>query len=377
MAALTIFILFAAGIVYAYVGYPLLLTLLARGKADPAPPADPPEAPVPTVSLLIAAHNEEGTIAHKIENSLRLDYPRGKLRIVVVSDGSSDRTDEIARAYADRGVVLVRVEPRGGKSIARNRAVAQETNEILVLSDANAMYEPDAVRKLVRHFADPAVGVVCGELKLVRESGGENLYWRYEKWIKRLENRYRAIVSGNGSIYAMRRALYHELPPQVDDDFVEPLKALADGAVVRYEREAVSVEPDIKPDNIGLEYAAKRRTVLRGIQSFLYICRVSRPFKDRRVAFELVSHKILKWCVPFLLVGVFVTNVLLLGAHPIFWLGLVAQLTFYLCALVGIATGMRMFYVPSFFVAANAGMFAAVIALFLGKQSRVWEKSRG
>jgi glycosyltransferase involved in cell wall biosynthesis len=377
MAALTLFIIFSATIAYAYAGYPLLLIALMRGRKEPPPPPDLPDDRLPTVALLIAAHDEEAALAEKLENSLRIDYPRSKLRIVVVSDGSTDRTDEIARRYAPKGVALIRVEPRGGKSIARNRAVAEETSEILVMSDANAMYEPSAVRKLVRHFVDPSVGVVCGELRLVREHGGENLYWRYEKWIKRLENRFHAIVSANGSIYAMRRSLYFPLPPQVDDDFVEPLNALCRGRAVRYEAEAVSVEPDIKPRNIAREYSAKRRTVLRGMQSLLYMCRVARPFRQPVVALELVSHKIFKWLVPFLLLGILVTTALLHRYHDIFLVLLAGQIFLYGCAIAGILTGRRIFYVPAFFVVANAGVFSAVIALLSGKQSKVWERHRG
>ena len=375
MIALILFIIFAGAVVYAYVGYPLVLAVLSRGKKPPVPAADLSDGALPTVTLLVAAHNEEAIIAEKMENSLRLDYPPGKLRVVVVSDGSIDRTDEIVRRAEPRGVTLFRVEPRRGKSLARNAAAAAATGDVLLMSDANAMYEPDALRKLMRHFADPSVGVVCGELRLMREHGGENLYWKYEKWIKRLEDRFHSIIGANGSIYAIRRSLYVPLPSEVDDDFLAPLLARLDDHRVRYEEEAVSIELDIKTKNVAREFAAKRRTVLRGIQSLHYLSKTAAPFRDPALAFELVSHKILKWLTPFLLIGLLATTAALLP-HPLFIAALAVQILFYGCAIAGLATGNRAFYIPAFFVVTNAAAFTAAITFFAGARSTTWEKQR-
>lgn len=360
---------------YAYALYPLALALLSLGKKPPAPVADPADEALPAVTLLVAALDEEAIIAEKIENSLRLDYPRGKLRVVVVSDGSTDRTDEIVRRYEPRGVTLFRVEPREGKSLARNRAAEAATGDVLVMSDANAMYEPDAIRKLVRHFADPSIGAVCGELRLMRERGRENLYWRYEKWIKRLENRFHSIIGANGSIYAIRRSLYTPLPAEVDDDFLEPLRASLGGHGVRYDPEAVSVERDIESRNVVREFSAKRRTVLRGIQSLHYLSKVARPFRRPALAFELVSHKIFKWLVPFFLVGILAANAFLLD-RPVFVAAFAIQLFLYGWAIAGIATGRRIFYIPAFFVLTNAAAFSGVIAFLAGRRNRTWRKQR-
>jgi cellulose synthase/poly-beta-1,6-N-acetylglucosamine synthase-like glycosyltransferase len=375
MIAPILFIIFAGAVLYAYALYPLALALLSLGKKLPAPVADPADEALPAVTLLIAALDEEAIIAEKIENSLRLDYPRGKLRVVVVSDGSTDRTDEIVRRYEPRGVTLFRVEPREGKSLARNRAAGAATGDVLVMSDANAMYESDAIRKLTRHFVDPSIGAVCGELRLMRERGGENLYWRYEKWIKRLENRFHSIIGANGSIYAIRRSLYAPLPAEVDDDFLEPLQALLGGHGVRYEPEAVSIERDIESRNVVREFSAKRRTVLRGIQSLHYLSKVAGPFRRPRLAFELVSHKIFKWLVPFFLVGILAANALLLD-RPLFVAAFAVQLFLYGWAIAGIATGRRIFYIPAFFVLTNAAAFSGVIAFLAGRRSRTWRKQR-
>lgn len=366
---------FAGAVLYAYALYPLALVLLSLGRKLPATVADQADETLPAGTLLIAALDEEAIIAEKIENSLRLDYPRDKLRVVVVSDGSTDRTDEIVRRYEPRGVTLFRVEPRLGKSLARNRAAEAATGDVLVMSDANAMYEPDAIRKLMRHFADPSVGAVCGELRLMRERGRENLYWRYEKWIKRLEDRFRSIIGANGSIYAIRRSLYVPLPAEVDDDFLEPLRASLAGHGVRYEPEAVSVERDIESRNVVREFSAKRRTVLRGIQSLHYLSKVANPFRNPALAFELVSHKIFKWLVPFFLVGVLAANAFCLD-RPVFVAAFAVQLFLYACAVAGITTGRRIFYIPAFFVLTNAAAFAGVIAFLAGKRSKTWRKQR-
>ncbi len=375
MIAPILFIAFAGAVLYAYALYPFALSLLSLGKKPAAPPADPPDEALPAVVLLIAALDEEAIIAEKIENSLRLDYPRDKLRVVVVSDGSTDRTDEIVRRFEPRGVTLFRVEPRRGKSVARNMAVAAAAGDVLVMSDANAMYEPDAIRKLARHFADPSVGAVCGELRLMRGSGKENLYWRYEKWIKRLEDRFHSIIGANGSIYAIRRSLYVPIPAEVDDDFFEPLHAALEGRRARYEPAAVSVERDIETRNVVREFAAKRRTVLRGIQSLYHLSKVSRPCRRPAIAFELFSHKIFKWLVPFFLIGLLAANALLLD-HPLFVAAFVAQLFLYGCAIAGITTRRRAFYIPAFFVLTNAAAFAGVIEFLTGRRSRTWRKQR-
>jgi glycosyltransferase involved in cell wall biosynthesis len=375
MVALTLFIVFTGAVFYAYAGYPLLLALFSRGRKPPASVPDLSDEALPTATLLIAAHDEEATIAEKIENSLRIDYPRPKLRIVVVSDGSTDRTDEIVRRYEQRGISLVRIDPRQGKSLARNRAVEAARGDILVMSDANATYGADALRKLLRHFADPSVGAVCGELRLLRERGSENLYWRYEKWIKRLEDRFHSIIGANGSIYAIRRSLYVPLPAEADDDFLEPLHAYLDGHKLRYEQEALSFERDIKAKNIRREFSAKRRTVLRGIQSLHCLSKTEAPFRDPALAFSLVSHKILKWLAPFFLVGAIVTSAIL-ASHPFFLAVLAIQIFLYGCAIAGIATGRPVFHVPAFFVLTNAAAFAAVIAFLAGNRSITWEKKR-
>lgn len=369
-----LFILSILGILYAYIGYPLALLLAGRGRQRPAPP-DVRGAPLPSVEMLIAAYNEEQVIGRKVENALAADYP-GPLRVTVVSDGSTDGTDRIVRSFADDRVALLRIEGRSGKTVARNAAVERSDAEIVVMTDANAMFRPDAVSRLVRWFRDPATGAVCGQLRLVGPRGGENPYWRYEKWIKRLEDRFHSIVGANGSIYAIRRSLYRTLPQGIDDDFAEPVLAHLAGHSVRYDLESISEETDIPAADLHCEFAAKRRVVQRGLQTMRFILRHLEPLRDPLTAFQLFSHKIMKWSVPFLLICALATNALLVR-RPFFAATLDIQALAYLAATLGIVFRWRALRIPAFFVVTNAAVLAAVISFAGGSKATAWERPRG
>src|SRR4051794_28749534 len=183
---------------WTHVGYPAVAGVLAARRRPRTLPAD---APLPSVALVIAAHNEEAVLARRLENALALDYPADRLQVVVTSDGSTDRTREIAEAFAPRGVTLLD-NPRAGKLAAQNAAVRATASELIAFSDANSMWEPDALRRLVAHFADPEVGYVCGRLRLIDPADGRNVeghYWRYELWLRAQESRLGSITAGNGA----------------------------------------------------------------------------------------------------------------------------------------------------------------------------------
>ncbi len=371
-----IFLLLILAVFYTYLGYPLLLFIISLFSRKSPPPQYSSENELPRVALLIAAYNEEDIIESKIKNSLSLLYPSGKLRTVVVSDGSTDRTEEITRRYRDNGVELIRVRGRKGKTAARNEAVEQIDSQILVFSDANAMYKSDALMKLIRHFRDPQTGAVCGNLLLLDRNGKENLYWKYEKAIKSMEDRVHSIVGANGSIYAIRRQLYHALPPEVDDDFVEPLYAYMAGSKVNYEREAISVEEDISGSDMHTEFQAKKRVVIRGIQSLENVKQLLNPLNHPVISWELISHKIFKWSVAFLLIAIFILN-FFLPRTPLFIFTFIVQVVFYIMAVTGMLSQVKAFYVPAFFVSTNAAVMFAVIDYLTGKRSRTWERKRG
>jgi cellulose synthase/poly-beta-1,6-N-acetylglucosamine synthase-like glycosyltransferase len=272
----------------------------------------------PTVSLIIAAYNEEACIARKIENALDLDYPRERLEIIVASDGSSDRTDEIAQFFSHLGVVLCRF-PRTGKTGIQNQVAKKAKGNILVFSDANAMYRPDAIRKLVRNFADPEVACVSGQLVYQADHAGagdsERSYWDYEKFMKRRESDLSSLIGANGSIYAVCRADYVEIDNDLISDLVEPLALVHRGRRVVYEPEAISVEE--ASTTYGEEFRRKVRILTRSIRGVLHMRALFNPFRYGIFSFQLFMHKLMRYMVPlFLLTGfVSLTALAALGSY--------------------------------------------------------------
>jgi cellulose synthase/poly-beta-1,6-N-acetylglucosamine synthase-like glycosyltransferase len=297
-------------VVFVTVGYPMLLALSGvllrrRRQLDDAEPS---------VSLIIAAHNEEACLPRKLENALALDYPRGKLEIIVASDGSTDRTAQIAASFSDRGVVL-RQFPRIGKTGIQNHAVRTATGDILVFSDANALYRPDAIRKLVRNFADPAVACVVGQLEYA--SAGESAadcersYWQYEKFMKQRESELSSLIGANGSIYAIRRGDYIEIENDLISDLVEPLALVKRGRRVVYEPEAISVEEASKGNSV--EFRRKVRILTRSIKGLVHMRALLNPFRYGIFSMQLLMHKVLRYLVPYFLISAFVSLGVLAG----------------------------------------------------------------
>ena len=232
---------------YVYVGYPILVWMLARLFGRSAVPAAADNTDLPFVSLVIAAHNECDVINDRIQNALALDYPRDRFEIMIVSDGSTDSTNAIVQSYANRGVTLLAFEKNRGKAAALNDAFRQIKGDVVVLSDANTNMAPDAVRRLAEWFADPNVGVVCGKLELVDPVSGRNVdgvYWKYENFLKKCESRLGALLGTNGAIYAIRRELFPGMTDGlVIDDFVIPLLArLKSGCRLQFDPRAVATE---------------------------------------------------------------------------------------------------------------------------------------
>ena len=291
-----------AMIIVVTLGYPMVLAiagpLMRRVRqVDDA---------MPTVSLIISAFNEERCIERKLENALALDYPREGLEVIVASDGSTDRTAEITESFADRGVVL-RGFPRVGKTGVQNQAVRTATGDVLVFSDANGFYRPDAIRKLVRNFADPAVACVSGQLVYtadVQSAGDcERSYWHYEKFMKRRESDLSSLIGANGSIYAVRRADYVEIDNDLISDLVEPLALVQRGRRVVYEPEAVSVEEASTAYSV--EFRRKVRILTRSMKGLLHMRALLNPFRYGIFSFQLLMHKVLRYLVPYFLVTAF------------------------------------------------------------------------
>ena len=368
-------------IVYVYAGYPLLLLALRFLKGErPVRKADIE----PPVTLVISAYNEEEVIARKIENSLALDYPRQKLEILVVSDHSSDRTDDIVRSYHQQGVRLVRLPERGGKTAGLNVAVPQAKGEIVIFSDANALYDAKVVRKIVRNFADPAVGVVTGESRYEVEEGdtstdSENLYWRYELMIKRLESSLGSLVGGDGAIYAIRRELYRPMQPSDLSDFVNPLQIVAQGFRNVYEPGAFSYEKG--GESFDKEFRRKVRIVNRAWRGLISMRQILNPFRYGIFALQALSHKLLSWCVPIFMGAVFIANVSIAHIHGFYQFALLLQAAFYVFAVIGLIRRKsenmaRLFYVPYYFCLVNWASLKGIVENYTGKTYTVWSTVR-
>ncbi|MFH1569245.1 MAG: glycosyltransferase family 2 protein [Gemmatimonadota bacterium] len=370
----------AVGLVaYTYLLYPVLLWALSQARRTPVF-ADPPEWP--SLSLVVSAYNEAGVMAAKLENALGLDYPAGRRQILVVSDGSDDGTDGIAAGYAGRGVELLRLERRSGKTAGQNAAARRATGEILVFSDANSMYRPDALKALVRPFADPRVGCVCGELRYVNPGAGgaakgEGFYWRYEQFIKRAESRLGSLVGANGSIYALRRDLFEELGPAIISDFIMPIRVVRRGRRVLYEPGAVAEEQSGK--RFGEELRRRTRIIARSLYGLWTERGVLNPLTSGAFSLQILSHKVIRWLVPACLLGALGSSAVLAAAGgPFFRVVLGGQGLFYgLAALGALAPKslgrLSVFYVPAYFTATNLGALLGLIGFLAGRRYAVWQ----
>ena len=282
--------------VYTLAGYPLVLKMIRAPLRRPHRIDDGYE---PSVTLLITAYNEAGILADKLTNSLQLDYPRDKLRILVVSDGSTDGTDLIAAQFADQGVELLSLSPNRGKMTALNEGFKIVFSEIVVLSDANVMYDPASIRKLVRHFIDPSIGAVSGKVTLVNEhlsyAMAEARYYKIEQLIQRLEGATGSLIGSDGAMYALRHELYQYPPADtILDDFVISMGVVQQGYRLIHEPEAVAYERNV--EEMGREFQRKARIIAGGIQAILR--RQSFPLKgDLLTWFKLISHKVLRWMI--------------------------------------------------------------------------------
>jgi cellulose synthase/poly-beta-1,6-N-acetylglucosamine synthase-like glycosyltransferase len=370
-----------AGVCYAYAVYPLIVFGLARwfGRCRQVEPLCDDE--LPTVSLLIAAHNEEAVIEDRLRNALALDYPVDKLEIVVACDGCSDGTAAIVKRYLPRGIRLLDSPQRRGKASALNEAFEALTGDIVLLSDANTNMDSSAARRLVRWFRDPKVGSVCGRLVLTDPETGHNadsLYWRYETFLKRCEGRLGALLGANGGIYAIRRALFQPIPANtILDDMVIPLRAhLQSGCALIYDSQAVAYEETAA--DVRDEFRRRSRIGAGGFQSLSLLGKLMDPRRGW-IAFTFLSHKLVRWLCPFLLLGMVLSN-LLLSQDSFYALVLLGQFVFYALALVmcwvpGQHIGLKMLRMTTMFTSMNAALLMGFWLWVLGGQKVTWQRT--
>lgn len=368
-----------AAVVFAYAGYSLSILLIAALVRRP----HRREEILPPITVLITAYNEERNIGTKLEQTLALDYPSGRLEIIVASDGSTDRTDEIVRSFAGRGVRLVRVDGRAGKTEAQNRAVREARGDIIVFSDATTRYERDALRMLVRNFADPEVGAVSGRYEYSNPTGasigvGSIIFWKYENLIKTLQSRIGTITGCCGCIYSVRRDLYQPLPADIISDLCEPLKVLEHGYRIVFEPRAVAYEETT--EEASEEFNMRVRVAVRGMRGMLFMRKLFNPFRYGFVSYQLWGHKVMRWLVPVFMVLAFLSNLMLLG-EPFYNVAFVLQLGLYgLAALAALFAPFNVrllpLSLPLYFVTVNWAALVAMGRVLRGYKAVTWETVR-
>jgi cellulose synthase/poly-beta-1,6-N-acetylglucosamine synthase-like glycosyltransferase len=374
MTALAIVFWLSVGLLlYAQLGYAALLSLFARLRARPAAVATAPTEP-PSVSVIVAAYAEQDVIARRIENLLALEYPRERLELIVACDGSPDATAVLARAA---GADLVLELPRGGKIRAQDAAVGRSGAEIVAFSDANASWEPDALKRLVAPFADPGVGYVCGDVRFVNERGTnqEGLYWRYEMALRALESRVRSVTGGNGAIYATRREAYLVVDPIMGHDLSFPFNMVKRGWLAVYAGDAHASEKMVP--TIEGEFARKRRMMSHMWPIVLRGGMLSPRGYDPMYALMIVSHRILRYLTPFLHVAALAASIALLGHGWVYVAAVAVQVAVLLAAVLARVVPARPLLIARYYVLSTASIALGLWDWLAHGTSAGWEPAEG
>lgn len=376
----TIFWLCVGMLAYIYLGYPLLVYLVGklspvrikRGEIEPR------------VTVLITAFNEEASIQKKLENTLEIKYPASKLEIMVASDGSTDRTDEIVRSFEDRGVRLFRQEGRVGKTETQNNAVEAATGEIILFSDATTTYRDNIFDTILPTFADEKVGCVAGRLVYVNDDNtsvghGAKSYWNYETFLKTAESRATSLIGASGCLYAVRKSAYEPMYPEACSDFLICTSIYRKGLRSVFAPEAVCFE--LTNTKAGHELQMRVRVIAQTFTDLWRNRDMLNPLKSGFYGIQLVSHKLLRYSVPFILIVLFATSLLLAGRSSFYTAALMLQVSFYLLALGGWfveSTGRHLAVaaIPFYFVLANLASAVAFYKFVRGETYARWEPIR-
>lgn len=368
-------------LLYIYIGYPALVLLLGkiRNRTVKKSPYEP------HVSILMAAHNEEANIEAALRNKVTLDYPKEKIEIIVISDASTDKTDTIMAKYKKYGVNVLRQEPRAGKTAALNMAIPQTKGDIIIFSDANSIYERNAVRKLVENFSDPTVGYVTGKMVYTTPDGttigdGCTAYMKYENFLRRHETRIGWIVGVDGGIDAVRRELYDYMNPDQLPDLVLPLKMVEKGYRVIYEPEALLKEVVLQSSKD--EYSMRVRVALRALWAIRDMKHLLNFQRYKIFAWELLSHKLLRYLTFIFLLGVYFSNLLLWGQNEYFKIFFLLQNVLYLSVIAAFifeknGKYLRVLSLPYFFTLTNLAFAHAFIKCSLGQKQQIWTPRKG
>ncbi|NIJ53660.1 glycosyltransferase family 2 protein [Dyadobacter arcticus] len=380
---LSLFVVF-----YTFLGYGIVLYVLVRIRRALkgrrlAPGVD---QEFPTLTLIIAAYNEEGIIEEKIKNTLELSYPAGKLKLIFITDGSSDRTPQIVSAY--KQIKLMHTPARSGKILAVHRAMHEVDSEVVVYTDANTFLNREALLLIARHYADPTVGAVSGEKRVMQDvvsdaTAGEGFYWKYESTLKKWDSELYSVVGAAGELFSVRRSLYKEVEPDtILDDFMISMRIAQQGYRIIYEPDAYASE--LSSENIQEELKRKVRIAAGGIQSILRLPALLNPFNHPMLSFQYISHRVLRWTItPFLMILALILNILIVARGGGWFYGLIlaAQFSFYTLALAGWILETRKIkvkalFVPYYFCVMNYAVIAGIRRYIKGSQSAAWDKAK-
>lgn len=384
MSGLEIILWLSLGLMgYAYLGYPLIIGLLARCVPRLKLAHDDSlgiSTGLPSVTLVIAAYKEESIIQQRVTNALFMDYPADKIEILIGCDGNEDQTGELVRTFHDSRVRLMQFEKRRGKPSVLNDCVAAARGEVIAFSDANTFWNRDALLRLVRHFRDPHVGGVCGQLLLQDPDTGENvdgMYWKYENFLKRCEGRLGALLGFNGAIYAIRKRLWSPIPPQtIVDDFLIGMRIHQQRQQIVFDEAAVAHEESAP--SLSAEFHRRARIGAGGFQSLCWLWPLLNPFHGS-VAFAFWSHKVLRWMCPLFMLLALGAN-LMLARHPFYFALLCAQVLFYGLAyagrdFTGQSVPSKLAKLSSMFVGMNAALAVGFYRWAGRSQSGAWKRT--
>ncbi len=372
---------------YSYLGYAVILFCLVKCKEFLFRNDFKVDASYqPSVALIIPAYNEEDFISIKIKNTLELDYPRQKLSVIFITDGSTDQTPEIISKYSQ--FKLMHQPERKGKPAAMNRAMKTVTEPVVIFCDANTLLNKDCINEIVKHYADPKVGGVAGEKKILQTSqvtttsSGEGLYWKYESFIKKMDSAFYSVVGAAGELFSLRTALYDAIEENtVIEDFVTSLRICLKGYIIRYEPRAYAMETS----SVSMKEEQKRKIRISAgaFQAMLVLKPLFNVIRYPKLSFQFISHRVLRWALcPFCLLLIFISNFLLIiiSESRLFTYLFLAQVIFYISAVIGWVLAFsgvknKFLYVPYYFLFMNVSVLLGMYRMITKKQSVLWEKA--